>query len=298
MKKNKIDQCPVCNSNKTSEMYPADIDINKLMFTYAKTPQSNRTFRVVRCSYCTHVFCSPIPRNIYKNYEDVIDHEYLRHSRARILNAKFTLSIIKRYVSSGLMLDVGCATGDFLKVARDYGYQVEGLELSKWSSKITRDKDIHVYRENLKSLANRFYKRYDVITMWGVIEHFENPIDEIKYIKKLLKPGGILAIWTGDVNSITSRFLQRRWWYWQGQHIQYFTHSSLNYLAESSGIKHTKTLLYPFLATYELMRNSLKRYRFWPGVLKILRPLFKIKPVWVLHIPGEMFWIGRKSEKL
>lgn len=291
----KSTKCPICGLGKTTEMYPGNINLDKLTFSYAKTPESNKTFRVVRCHNCTHVFCSPIPKNIYKKYEDVVDREYLCHSRARILNAKFTLSVINRYVTSGVILDVGCATGDFLSVARNSGYLAEGLELSRWSSKISRNRGIKVYRKTLKSLAGQFANRYDVITLWGVIEHFQNPAGEMNLLKKLLKPGGILAIWTGDVDSLTSRALGRRWWYWQGQHIQYFTHSSLNYLAKSCGLEHITTKLYPFLATHELIKNSLRRYRFWPWIIKILRPLFTIKSVWVLHIPGEMFWIGRKK---
>jgi len=289
--------CPICKSRNNIELYPRDVDLNKLIFTYEFTPESQKTFRVVRCSNCTHVFCSPLPKNIYKNYEDVIDKEYLKNSQTRKMSSRSVLNIIKRYILSGKLLDIGCATGDFLEEARDFGYSVEGLELSKWSSEIAKSKSIKVHKELLKSLSSRFPQRFDVITMWGVIEHFQYPLREMTYINKLLKPGGVLAVWTGDVDGIMSRILGRRWWYWQGQHIQYFTSISLNRLGLLTGFEHITTELYPIAATYDQVINSLSRYKFQKYLTPIIKLMFLIKPIWYLRMLGEMLWVARKRSK-
>lgn len=291
------DQCPICKSQNTFELYPENLDLHTLTFTYEFTPESQKTFRVVRCRNCSHVFCSPLPKNIYKNYEDVVDKEYLHHSQTRKLSSQSVLSIIKRYFFSGKLLDIGCATGDFLEVARDFGYSVEGLELSRWSSEITKSKGIKVYKELLTSFSRRNTSKYDIITMWGVIEHFQSPLQEMLYINRLLKPGGILAIWTGNVNGAMSRILGRRWWYWQGQHIQYFTNSSLNLLTSLTGFEHVATKRYPIAATYEQVANSLSRYKFQKYLIPIIKFIFLIKPVWYLRLPGEMLWFARKTPK-
>ncbi len=295
IKESKSNCCPVCKSKETYELYPADVDLSRLIFTYEFTPESQKTFRVVRCRNCSHVFCSPLPKNIYKNYEDVIDREYLRHSQTRKLSAESVLKIMRQYVSSGRLLDVGCATGDFLIVARDFGYSVEGLELSRWSSEIVRNKGIITHKELLASLSQKFPAKYDVITMWGVIEHFQSPRKEMIYINKLLRPGGILAIWTGDVNGLMSRILGRRWWYWQGQHIQYFTDKSLNNLASLTGFTRIATKRYPIAATYKQVENSLSRYKFQKYMMPFVKLFFLVKPIWYLQMPGEMLWIGRKN---
>jgi len=293
----KLDKCPICKSSKTIQLYSSNIELSKLSFTYTKTPDSNKTFRVVRCNNCSHVFCSPIPKNIYKNYKDVVDREYLNYMDSLRISAELILPIIVKNMPKGRLLDVGCATGEFLTVAKNFGYSVEGLELSKWSSEIARKKGLRVYTDSLKTLVNKYPARYDVITLFGVIEHFENPLDEITYINKLLKPEGLLVIWTGDVNSISSKVLGRRWWYWQGQHIQYFSHKSLNVLSKACGFKHVVTKVYPFVATYGLMNNYLGRYYFRPWVMILLKPLFRIKRIWTIRLPGEMLWIGRKVSK-
>lgn len=289
--------CPICKSENVKEFYPADIDISKLTFTYEFSPDSQKTFRVVRCLNCSHVFCSPLPKNIYRNYEDVVDKEYLRHSQTRVLSSQSVLNIMRSYVPKGKILDIGCATGDFLKAARDLGYSVEGLELSRWSSEVVESRGIKVYKELLVSLSRRLPRRFDIITLFGVIEHFQNPFDEMLYINKLLKPGGVLVIWTGDVKGIISRILGRRWWYWQGQHVQYFTSKSLNNLAKLTGFKHIATKIYPIAATYEQVENSLRRYKFQKYLIPIIKLIFSIKPIWYLRLPGEMLWFGRKPFK-
>lgn len=291
----KIDMCPVCGSYETTQLYPSDIDLKKLSFTYVKTPDSGKTFRSVRCLNCSHVFCSPLPKNIYKNYEDVVDSQYLHYTISIRDSANIILPMIKKIIPTGKVLDVGCATGEFLSVAREFGYAVEGLELSRWSSKIAKNKKIKVYRMLLKTLASRYSERYDVVTLFGVVEHFENPKKEMEYIKKILKPGGIVVIWTGDVNSISSHILKRNWWYWQGQHIQYFSSKSLNVLAKKCGLKHLFTKTYPFVARYGLVENSLSRYFLGPLIMKLLRPIFLIKSKWILYLPGEMLWFATKS---
>lgn len=294
----KVSACPICSSQNTKELYPADIELKKLTFTYEFTPESKKTFRTFRCLNCTHVFCSPTPKNIYKNYNDVIDKEYLRHSQSRILSAEAVLRVLSKHKPSGRLLDIGCATGDFLVAAKHRGYTVEGLELSRWSSEIAKKKGINIYKKSLKLLANQFSKRYDIVTLWGVIEHFENPKEEMRYINHLLKPGGLLLLWTGDVDGSISRILGRRWWYWQGQHIQYFTRKSLNYLAKLNGLEHISTKRYPFATTCNQLNNSLKRYWFGKYIMIILKPGFLIKPIWYLSLPGEMFWIARKAKRI
>lgn len=291
------DKCPVCSSTKTLDWYSADIDFTQLTFTYEFSPVSQKTFRVVRCKNCTHVFCSPLPKDVYKNYEDVIDNEYLRHAQTRILTSSTVLESLKQYVSKGRLLDIGCATGDFLTEAKKQGYLVEGLELSHWSAEIARKKGLKIFESRIASLEQKLSSRYDIITLWGVIEHFEDPLREMRYINKFLKPGGIIAVWTGDVDGIMSRILRRRWWYWQGQHIQYFSHESLNHIGLRSGFREITTARYPLATNYEQIDNSLSRYIFKPHIDWLVKLMFAVKPIWTLRLPGEMLWIARKTTR-
>jgi 2-polyprenyl-3-methyl-5-hydroxy-6-metoxy-1,4-benzoquinol methylase len=287
--------CVVCSSHEVREWYPAEIQaLEAVSFRYTFSPDHTRTFRVVRCRSCSHAFCSPIPQNVSDQYRDVVDQEYLGHSESRRLAARAVLRIIRRHAPTGILLDVGCATGDFLEVARGQGYRVEGVELSRWSSTIARERGLVVHQESLETFAATRGGRYDVVTLWGVIEHFAEPAVEMRRLRELLRPGGLLALWTGDVDSVTSRMLGRKWWYWQGQHIQYFTHASLKRLVGASSLEHVKTYVYPFAATSQTLANSLRRYR-WQSVMNaLLAPLFVLRPVWYLRLPGELLFLARR----
>ena len=288
-------RCPVCGSEGAVEVHPAEVrSAADVAFTYTFRPEHTRTFRVVACGACTHRFCAPIPDDLAGHYVDVVDEEYLKHARSRVLAAEAALRVIARYQTSGALLDVGCATGDFLVAARDHGYRAEGVELSHWSARIARGRGFVVHGERLEALASHVSSRYDVITLWGVIEHFSGPATELAHVARLLRPGGIVVVWTGDVASLPSRLLGRKWWYWQGQHIQYFTRRSLRKLAEATGLRHVRTGRYRFALTWETLVNSLRRYRTHALLCALLRPFFVVKPVWHLALPGEMLFIARK----
>lgn len=289
--------CPVCDSGEAEVWYPAEIqDAEEVSFSYTFRPRHNRTFQVLRCRICTHAFCFPVPADMARHYGDVVDEEYLRHETSRILSAGVVLAELKKHRPGGRLLDVGCATGDLLVAATRLGFEAEGLELSDWSCAIARKRGFTVHQERLRDLAQRSAANYDLVTLMGVIEHFSEPREEMAHLSRLLKPGGVLAIWTGDVDSSLSRVLGRRWWYWQGQHIQYFTLRSLARLSRGAGLEVVANGRYPFAATRDTIGNSLRRYRSHRFLTWLVRPLFALKPVWLLRLPGEILHLARRPE--
>ena len=291
--------CPVCAGTELVELYPAEIKgADEVSFSYSFSPAHNKLFRVVRCANkkCTHVYCTPIPDMIADNYREVVDEEYLKHGASRRAAADACLVAIRKLVPKGRLLDVGCATGDFLLSAREAGFEAEGAELSAWSSKIARERGFTVHGKLASELAATHAGVYDVITLWGVIEHFSHPAQVLTELRALLKPGGIIAIWTGDVDGLCARILGRRWWMWMGQHIQYYTAISLALQLETTGYKVEARLRYPFGATYEAISNSLRRYWGNSVIRFLMRPAFALKPVWYLRLPGELYYIGRRAD--
>jgi SAM-dependent methyltransferase len=152
-----------------------------------------------------------------------------------------------------------------------------------------------VHQQPLATFAAQSGARFDVISLIGVIEHFPEPLVELENIAKLLRPGGLVVIWTGDSSSILARALGRRWWYWQGQHIQYFTHKSLSRAARLAGFEHVVTERYPFAATHATLKNSLRRYPLHGVLSAAAKLLFATGPVIYLRLPGEMLFIARRA---
>ncbi len=289
--------CPICGSTDLVELYKSNANLKKIVFTYEFSIEAKKTFRVVKCKQCTHVFCNPIPENIYKYYVDVVDKKYLTQEEDRKVTARKLIQKIKKYKKKGNLLDIGCATGDFLEIAKLFGYNAEGLELSKWSADIARKKGLKIHNSTIYDFAKKNPNKYDVITLWGVIEHFENPKLEMENINKLLKPKGIVIVWTGDVESITSRIMKRNWWYWLGQHIQYFTRASLKLLGENTGFEQVFSSIYPQAVSYDKVENSMARYKN-KKLLTFFKYIFYFKKFIIVYIPGEIFWMGKKVKSV
>lgn len=284
--------CPICGSGDFQVLYADTLGDRLPDFGYDFSPSHRLSFRTVRCEHCGHGYSSPLPADIYANYIDVEDAEYIRNREQRLMTAEKVLSVIRRLKPSGKLLDVGCATGDFLDAARK-NYAAQGLELSTWAANIAAATGVRIHRQRLSEMQAD--EQYDIVTLWGVIEHFETPRKEIAEINRLLKTGGLLCLWTGDLDSWIARLLGKRWWYVQGQHIQMFTMGSLEKLMQESGFVRKKMERYPYVMSLRSIAKSLGRYK----ALGALARLLLDNRLWgdvriTLKLPGEMFGIFEK----
>jgi 2-polyprenyl-3-methyl-5-hydroxy-6-metoxy-1,4-benzoquinol methylase len=224
----------------------------------------------------------------------VIDSNYLIHQEAHILTAQKVLKVLKKHIPHGKLLDVGCATGDFLSVAQEC-YGVEGLEPSKWSSDLAKKRGFTIHTCTLSELPAD--AKFDVITLWGVIEHFESLKTEVSAMYRILNPGGYVCIWTGDINSWLSRLLGKNWWYIQGQHVQVFSRESLDKLFTDNNFKPVTVEIYPFTTTLSSLSKSFYRYGWLKNIVKLLlENRFVRDKVVTLKLPGEMLAIYQKNE--
>lgn len=287
--------CPICKSNDFRIVFPDTIGDRPPAFGYNFTKDYTLTYRIVQCKNCSHGYASPRPADMSSGYDDNEDMIYLKNEAERISTAQKALAQILPYKNSGRLLDIGCATGDFLQVAQNH-FEVEGIELSSWSANIARQKGFRVYDQLLSEF--KVTEPYDIITLWAVIEHFENPKSEVEHVARLLKKGGLVCIWTGDLNSITAQLLGKRWWYCLSQHIQMFTEKSLCELFKQCGFKKVHSGLYPRVVSLNLVNDSLQRY---PTVSKLLKPILSNPWPWLskmsftLKLPGEIFVIFQKE---
>ncbi len=284
--------CPICGRRTDQELFPDSLDGQLPSFGYNFSPHQMKTYRFVLCRSCHHGYASPRPMELWKSYTEVEDPAYLVRQPERLLTAQRVLPRVRRYVPAGRLLDVGCATGDFLSAAQAL-YEVEGVELSAWAAAIAEQRGLTIYRCRLEHVTPQ--TSYDVVTLWGVIEHFEDPAREVRAMHRLLRPGGIVALWTGDVDSWLARLLKQRWWYVMGQHLQLFSRQSLRALFVSQGFQELWVGRYPYVATAASITASLSRYRgIGPLMGRLLHLPFIAQRSMTLHIPGEMFAVFRK----
>jgi SAM-dependent methyltransferase len=188
-----------------------------------------------RCTACGMLSQWPTPSGaeLLASYRAVEDPVY----EAEKDNRYFTFRRVVRRLGPGggqRLLDVGAYCGYFLDVAREHGYQPEGMELSRWAAERARALGFPVHSDTLTDLAER-HARYDVVTMWDVIEHMGDPRAELEAVFTLLAPGGRLYLSTIDAGSLTARLLGSRWPWLMDMHLHYFTHQTVTALLREAG---------------------------------------------------------------
>lgn len=153
-------------------------------------------------------------------------------------NMQRYLSRITHYKKSGRLLDCGCATGIFMAEAEKSGFEVNGFDVSDYAVEKAQIKfPEKVTKDTLQSI--KFDpETFDVITLFDVIEHLEEPLKALRRLKRMLKNDGLLMINTGDVGSWLARIEGKNWHFFiPPQHFFFFSRNTITMLLEQVGFK-------------------------------------------------------------
>ncbi|MDO8638508.1 MAG: methyltransferase domain-containing protein [Candidatus Daviesbacteria bacterium] len=210
--------------------------------------------QIVRCLGCGLVFADPIDKDkkIVERYKYFKDPEYEAERIGRGQNQKEILNNLNNmFPNKGKLLDVGCATGAFLESAKNDGWDVLGIEPSKWATDVAKNKyTLPVLQGTIDSLKIP-KKSFDVVVCLDVIEHVISPRKLLKSINKVLKPDGLLCLVTPDKDSLLSRVLGENWWHVRPDHIFYFSESSINLLLQSEGFDKNAVKRYSWTFSFD-----------------------------------------------
>lgn len=143
-------------------------------------------------------------------------------------------------LSGGHLLDVGCGNGGFLLLAMQAGWQAEGLDFDAAAVDAARSRGLDVHHGNIESLRDHD-NYYDVITLSHVIEHVHKPLDVLKQLYTLLKPGGLLWLETPNISSLGAKRFGRNWRALEPpRHLTLFNSSNLNRSLRGAGFRSLK----------------------------------------------------------
>lgn len=195
------------------------------------------------------LFVHPVPEATIEIYGDdyfqggVAGHGYVDYDADK-LPMVFTfnkyLDLIENFrVTKGRsVFDVGAATGFFLNIARERGWDCAGVEPSNFASAQGRKKGLDVRTGVFDDSLGIADASLDLITMWDVIEHLPDPRTVVALAHRCLKPGGLLALNTPDAGSFLARLLGMRWHLVvPPEHLMLFAEPSLRYLLETEGFE-------------------------------------------------------------
>lgn len=139
------------------------------------------------------------------------------------------------------LLDVGCAEGRLLAVARCMGYCAEGLDITDHYVTTWARSCLSATVETPEGHSASREQAYDVVIARQVIEHVRDPLSFLRACATMLKPGGACLIETGDPGSWQARYERQRWNYWipvegAGKHISFINRRAAAVLGQRAGI--------------------------------------------------------------
>ncbi len=145
------------------------------------------------------------------------------------------LGAIEKLKRGGKLLEIGCAYGFFLEIARR-SFEVAGIDISKDATDYARNVlKLPAIRGDF--LIHPFPQRtYDVVCLWDTIEHLQRPDLYLEKIARLLRPGGILCLTTGNIDRLLPRIQGARWrMIHPPTHLYYFSFHTLRRLLNKYG---------------------------------------------------------------
>lgn len=230
-------------------------------------------YQIVRCQRCGFLYVDPRPSQdeldaFYRNpryFQSGGPYGYAAYlaDREEIQRqALERLNLIEQLVPRGRLLDVGCAAGFFLQVAKERGWQVEGVEIAPAM--------IHAAEQLLRQPVHSTWDvfaatpaSFDVVTLWEYLEHVLDPPGELRRVARVLKPGGLLALSTPNAGQLHVRHRPEAWREFKPpEHLSFFTVQTLTALLRACGFEPVLTRgIAPDIRPPETVRRYLDQLR-------------------------------------
>ena len=215
-------RCLLCGSNDTKFEFKS---INK---HGRHVIDSSDTFDMYSCNICHSLFLNSLTINddYFKKYYNTGYYDSVAGLQKGFINTlvekletwslsqkqKLIVSNVKRTKKKITILDIGCGDGKFLAHLDDKKFERFGIEINPEGIKKAEDRGLTIYNNDILRI-DFGNQRFDVIALWQVIEHLEDPIAVFKKINTILSPDGIVILSTPNMLSIGSQFGKHDWFH-------------------------------------------------------------------------------------
>jgi hypothetical protein len=160
--------------------------------------------------------------------------DYIGDAERHRETARRRLALLNRFIPAlGKLLDIGAAAGFFVDEARRAGWDAEGVDVAA-----------HIVTWGRRELGAPLRvggiadvdDTYAAVTMWDYIEHSLDPVGDLARAHELLAPAGVVALSTGDRDSLAARVSGKRWHLLTPRHHNFFFSArTLTRLLERTG---------------------------------------------------------------
>jgi 2-polyprenyl-3-methyl-5-hydroxy-6-metoxy-1,4-benzoquinol methylase len=272
---------------------------------------SYRNFHYYRCQNCQLVSTYPLVTALGTEQHYAEKYKKGNYQLLRKYAPQYSASVYTQFVkileqklkeknetlANKKVLDIGCFTGDFLKLLKQKKADVYGVELQKEAVQIANKKfPGKIYQADVTSFKFP-QKKYDIVTLLGLIEHVPDPLPLIKRSYQLLNKNGILMIQTPNSASFLAKTMQKYWPpYTPIEHVHLFSRDGLENTLKKNGFEdisfkpHWKKL--PIGYVYNMFNNfGPEFYHLFKPMNHVLSKSNKVMPFYI----GEMIITASKK---
>lgn len=297
--------CPSCKSSDFGILrksnYQGVKDFESLIQIYKSSADELMLDQLVCCSSCDLVYLNPRIRSdiILQSYSENVDEMHASQDRMRYKTFKKSLNKIlekinQTEIKNKTFLDIGSASGVFLKVAKDMGFEETGFEPSNWMVEFGKKN----YNVNIKQglIKNAQNKKYDYISFWDVLEHVTDLQTTLQKINDLSKPNTYLIVNVPDIDSYACRIMKYKWPFYLNVHLYYFRKKTL----EQSLRKFNFSLVinfphWQYLQLGYLLSRASKYFSFFSKI-KSISDYLKISSIPIPYNMGQTTFVFKKND--
>jgi 2-polyprenyl-3-methyl-5-hydroxy-6-metoxy-1,4-benzoquinol methylase len=245
---NSLKKCPLCDSDDQSASIRLNID--SYVFGGAVIDLPDQGINLVKCKNCYLLYKDKVPKkdvlaSLFEHYAPSVWNQSVPYTRE--------LECVKPFFPIAASLDVGCSNGDLIgKLLHDSSYR-SGLDV--YYDKSCQDKiNGKYYQGFIEDKSLKIYEKYNLVTMFDVLEHLYSPSVAFKNCIDLMDDNAILLIETGDYDAA---YNISNWWYAKYiEHHVFWNKKSLLYAAK----KHSLDIFY--------MQNKAHKSRLYMNPIK------------------------------
>lgn len=249
-------RCCVCGNTHT----------DKFSVKYQK-----QNYAVVVCSVCDFHFIPPYYRKRieyvqYKN-QDVTTAVRSGNNWVKIQRHKLRFRFIQKFVKSGSLFDLGAGWGHFMLAAKELGYAVYGIEISE-QPYLYCVNDLKLPVDHIDFFKMPESRKFDVVTMWDVLEHIDRADEFLDKCNRVTQPGGYLVLQVPQIDSYFARRHKDAWKMMGLDHVNYFSKKTIAQILARHGFEVVKIkssfeiklfIMYSILPFIKKLKGSSKK---------------------------------------
>ena len=215
------------------------------------------SFRVLRCHMCGLFYLNPRPTlehiaGYYSGrYAPYLKKpkplrrrsgllKWLRSSLYRDSDLRTRIRKNALDIQPGRILDVGCGAGAMLYRLREIGWETSGVEIDPGAAQAAKHLGLDVRTGTLED-AGFPDNHFDLVTAVHVLEHIHRPVDFLKEIWRVMRPGGMLFIEVPNTRSFNFRVFRNEWFHLDApRHLCSYSPQSVHHLLRATGFRRQK----------------------------------------------------------